>query len=116
MKKTLLYLAAVGLLVGAAWASSPLWLPVLGFTPGGVSAGWSPNLRSPLKLFKLILTLIGSFAAWFQSVVYGANTGGIFSILQSAGALAVPTAVNWIGGALFTAASIGSFFWARKIS
>jgi hypothetical protein len=33
--------------------------------------------------------MIGSLAAGLQSIVYGASTGGLFSVLQSIGATAV---------------------------
>jgi hypothetical protein len=36
-----------------------------------------------------LLCMTGSLAAGFQSIVYGASTGGLFSVLQSIGATAV---------------------------
>ena len=71
---------AVGLVAGtAAVVGAPLALGAAGFTAGGVAAG--------------------SFAASIQSVFYGASTGGVFSVLQSAGAAGIGVAGNTaIGG------------------
>lgn len=41
------------------------------------------------------IALTGSIAAWNQSVFYGALTGGLFSILQSAGMLGRFLGFGW---------------------
>jgi len=63
-----------GLVVGAGvTASAYVFLPVAGFTASGIR--------------------LGSSAAEIQSVVYGANTGGLFSVLQSTGATMTASSV-----------------------
>ena len=81
--------ATVGLAAGtAAVVAAPLVLSAAGFTAGGVAAG--------------------SIAAYIQSVFYGASTGGVFSVLQSAGAAGIGAAGNTaIGG--ITAGITGGF-------
>ena len=59
--------------VGSAFLL-PVALPLLGFTAAGVAAG--------------------SIAATSQSVLYGAFTGGVFSVFQSMGALGVSAGVS----------------------
>ena len=62
-------------------------LSCLGFTSGGVTAGdliFCLHRGGPTLKYN-----IGSLAAMVQSVVYGGATGGIFSVLQSAGATMV---------------------------
>ena len=63
----------------AAVVAAPAALSAAGFTAGGVA--------------------FGSVAAFIQSVFYGASTGGVFSVLQSAGAAGIGAAGNAaIGG------------------
>ncbi|KAF5316376.1 hypothetical protein D9619_006728 [Psilocybe cf. subviscida] len=72
----------------------PAILSVIGFTSSGV--------------------LAGSLAALIQSVFYGANTGGIFSLFQSIGATAAlaPPVAFVLGGALLIGA--GWLWWYRE--
>ena len=72
--------AGVAVITGAtAVVAAPAVLSAVGFTAGGVAAG--------------------SVAASIQSVFYGASTGGVFSVLQSAGAAGIGAAGNAaIGG------------------
>ena len=50
---------------------------------------------------------LGSFAATIQSIVYGSMTGGIFSLLQSAGAtMVLPSVGTIVTGAATTGAGI----------
>ncbi|PFX11859.1 Tauropine dehydrogenase [Stylophora pistillata] len=69
----------------AAVVAAPVVLGAAGFTAGGVAAG--------------------SIAAAAQSAIYGGFTGGVFSILQSAGAAGIGLAGNAAIGA--AGASIG---------
>ena len=70
----------VGIVAGAI--AAPAMLPLIGFTAAGVAGG--------------------SIAAGAQSVVYGAYTTGVFSLLQSAGtgAVAATSAVMAGGGTI----------------
>jgi len=83
--------------VGAALAAQPLsvLLSALGWQSAGVAAG--------------------SVAAALQSTIYGAKTGGVFSLLQSAGALSTGAAVN-VPSLLSGAALIGTALalWAHR--
>ncbi|EIW74632.1 hypothetical protein CONPUDRAFT_40688, partial [Coniophora puteana RWD-64-598 SS2] len=78
--------------LGAALASQPLsilLLSVLGWQTPGIAAG--------------------SVAAALQSATYGAKTGGVFSLLQSAGALSTGVAVklpSLLGGAVLMGAAL----------
>ncbi|KAI0370146.1 hypothetical protein BV20DRAFT_1052768 [Pilatotrama ljubarskyi] len=70
------------------WAAAAVVLPALGFTSAGVVGG--------------------SLAALAQSAIYGASTGGLFSVLQSIGATIVaPTAAEVVGAAFLAASGIG---------
>ena len=77
-------------------------LPLIGFTPAGVAAGNSTlaSIRDPMLMYN-----IGSLAAIAQSIVYGGATGGIFSLLQAAGATMV------FGKVLLVSFSLGSLFY-----
>ena len=62
-------------------------LSLAGFTPGGVAAGdlvFCLHRGGPTLKYN-----IGSLAAAVQSTVYGGATGGVFSLLQAAGAGAI---------------------------
>ncbi|KAH6904003.1 hypothetical protein BKA70DRAFT_1403770 [Coprinopsis sp. MPI-PUGE-AT-0042] len=66
-------------LVSLATTIAGIALGAVGFTTGGVAAG--------------------SFAAAWQSAVLGPMTGGVFSVLQSAGAtMGSPAAAKAVGG------------------
>ena len=65
--------------------AAPVVLGAAGFTAGGVAAG--------------------SMAAAAQSAIYGGFTGGVFSVLQSAGAAGIGLAGNAAIGA--AGASVG---------
>ena len=65
--------------------AAPVVLSAAGFTAGGVAAG--------------------SVAAAAQSAIYGGFTGGVFSVLQSAGAAGIGLAGNAAIGA--TGATVG---------
>ena len=77
--------AGVAVVTGtAAVVAAPAALSAVGFTAGGVAPG--------------------SIAAFIQSVFYGAYTGGVFSVLQSAGAAGISAtgnaAIGGIGGGI----------------
>ena len=73
--------AGAAVVTGAtAVVAAPAVLSVVGFTAGGVAAG--------------------SVAASIQSVFYGAYTGGVFSVLQSAGAAGIGAAGNAVIGGI----------------
>ncbi|KAI0756016.1 hypothetical protein C8Q80DRAFT_1125696 [Daedaleopsis nitida] len=77
--------ALVGVAVPVlATAGAALILPAIGFTSMGVAGG--------------------SLAALAQSVLYGASTGGVFSVLQSVGATIVAPAAIEVVGAVGAAA------------
>jgi hypothetical protein len=74
---------------------------ILGFTTGGVLKGKYLRIYMQVSLiFRDIL--LGSIAALIQSVVYGGETSGWFSVLQGIGATASisPPVVIGIGGTL----------------
>ena len=80
-------------------------LAAVGFTSAGVAAG---NLFFLTQRTRLLSYSLGSVAATVQSVVYGGATGGLFSLLQSAGAtMVLPSAGTIVAGAATTGAGIG---------
>ena len=68
--------------------AAPIALTAAGFTASGVAAG--------------------SLAAWAQSTFYGGATGGLFSLLQSAGAAGLGAAGYGTAAAVGGATGIGA--------
>ena len=77
-------------------AAAPVVLGVAGFTTGGVAAG--------------------SVAAAAQSAIYGGFTGGVFSLLQSAGAAGIGLAGNAaIAATGATVGGAGSYAFVNRV-
>lgn len=94
-----------------ALSSSPPSLPRFCSLPGSVR--WvllqvRTVLSGPLYFRHPVDRCVGTLAPWLQSVFWGAQTGGLFSVLQSAGmTIAAPSAVaTTLGG---VAASVGAW-------
>mmetsp|Transcript_6180 Transcript_6180/g.9097 ORF Transcript_6180/g.9097 Transcript_6180/m.9097 type:complete len:312 (-) Transcript_6180:88-1023(-) len=85
-EETASFLVAVGIVAGAI--AAPVMLPALGFTTAGLAGG--------------------SIAAGAQSLLYGAYTTGVFSVLQSAGTGAVAATSAVVAGGGFLGGIVGA--------
>ena len=88
-------------------AASAALLLAAGFGPLGPIAGTS-SLSWSMPACKILSGVLGTLAPLLQSVFYGAQTGGLFSVLQAAGMTMVgPSAI----ATAFASATAGVGAW-----